>query len=255
MPATGNPFIFAIHLTVRLFGLIGFPLSHSFSKVFFADKFSKENISGCAYENFPIPSIEEFPGLWANYEELEGLNVTIPYKQAVIPYLDELSDAARAIGAVNCIRKKNGKLTGNNTDVTGFSRSLQPLLQPHHTKALVLGTGGAAKAVKYSLAQLGIAFSEVSRSGPITYDALNESVMKEHTLIVNTTPLGMYPNELDAPPIPYEYTGAQHLFYDLIYNPAETQFMKNGAAQGATVKNGHEMLVLQAEASWEIWNG
>lgn len=239
---------------MRLFGLIGFPLSHSFSKGFFADKFSKENIAGCVYENFPIPSIEEFPGLWRQYEELEGLNVTIPYKQAVIPYLDELSDAAKAIGAVNCIRRKNGRLTGNNTDVTGFSRSLQPLLQPHHTKALILGTGGAAKAVKYSLSQLGIQYTEVSRSGPVPYEALTEAIMREHTLIVNTTPLGMYPNEIDAPPIPYEFTGAQHLYYDLIYNPAETQFMKNGAAQGAAVKNGHEMLVLQAEASWEIWN-
>ncbi|RPD40833.1 shikimate dehydrogenase family protein [Chitinophaga barathri] len=239
---------------MRLFGLIGFPLSHSFSKGFFADKFRNESITGCHYENFPIPSIEEFPGLWAHHAELEGLNVTIPYKQAVIPYLDELSDAAKAIGAVNCIRRKDGKLTGNNTDVIGFSRSLQPLLQPQHTKALILGTGGAAKAVKYSLEQLGITYTEVSRSGPVQYEALNETMMREHTLIVNTTPLGMYPNVNEAPPIPYEFTGAQHLFYDLIYNPAETQFMKNGAAQGAAVKNGHEMLVLQAEASWEIWN-
>lgn len=246
-----------IYIIMRLFGLIGFPLSHSFSKGFFADKFSQEGISGCSYENFPIPDIDQFPDLWKNNPQLEGLNVTIPYKQAVIPFLDDFSEAAKTIGAVNCIRKQGNKLTGHNTDVIGFQRSLEPLLQPQHTKALILGAGGAAKAVKFSLEQLGITYTEVSRkyfTGTILYGSLNESIMQEHTLIINTTPVGMYPNVTEAPPIPYEFITPQHLLYDLIYNPAETRFMQNGAAKGATVKNGHEMLILQAEASWEIWN-
>lgn len=239
---------------MRLFGLIGFPLSHSFSKGFFTEKFSAENISGCAYENFPIADISAFPALWAEHPELEGLNVTIPYKQAVIPYLDDLSDAARAMGAVNCVRREGKRLTGHNTDVLGFGRSLQPLLKAHHTQALVLGTGGAAQAVKYALKNLNIRFSEISRNGPITYDAITPEMMASHQLIVNTTPLGMYPNVDAAPPLPYAFAGPNHLFYDLVYNPPETLFMKRGAERGAVVKNGYEMLVLQAEASWEIWN-
>lgn len=241
---------------MRLFGLIGFPLSHSFSKGFFAEKFQREGITGCHYENFPIPDIAHFPALWEN-PELEGLNVTIPYKQAVIPFITHFSDAAKAIGAVNCIRRSGNELTGHNTDVTGFGRSLEPLLKPHHTKALILGAGGAAKAVKYALEQRGITYTEVSRkyfNGTIAYEAIDEAVMAAHTLIINTTPLGMYPNVTDAPPIPYQYITDRHLLYDLVYNPAETQFMKNGAEHGAAVKNGHEMLILQAEASWEIWN-
>ena len=242
---------------MRLFGLIGFPLSHSFSKGFFAEKFQREGITDCRYENFPIPTISEFQALWNDHPELEGMNVTIPYKQEVIPFLHHFSDAAKAIGAVNCIRRSGNELTGHNTDVIGFSRSLQPLLQPQHGKALILGVGGAAKAVKFALQQLGIAFTEVSRrdgEGLLAYSAVNEAVMREHTLIINTTPLGMYPGVDAAPPIPYEFITADHLLYDLIYNPAETLFMKNGAERGAAVKNGHEMLILQAEASWEIWN-
>lgn len=242
---------------MRLFGLIGFPLSHSFSKGFFTEKFEKEGITGCSYENFPIPDIDQFPALWQQNPELEGLNVTIPYKQAVIPFLDELSDAAKAIGAVNCVRLRNGKLKGFNTDVIGFRRSLEPLLKPHHTKALILGAGGAAKAVKFALQQLGIAFTVVSRKhydGTISYATIDEEIMRSHPLIINTTPVGMYPNETDAPPIPYEFISGQHLLYDLIYNPAETLFMQHGESHCAEVKNGLEMLVLQAEASWEIWN-
>lgn len=242
---------------MRLFGLIGFPLSHSFSKGFFAEKFEKEGIEECSYENFPIPDIEQFPRLWKEHPQLEGLNVTIPYKQAVIPFLDDFSEAAKVIGAVNCIRLRNNKLKGHNTDVTGFRRSLEPLLKPHHTKALILGVGGAAKAVKFALEQLGITYTEVSRKyfdGTIAYDAINEEIIQTHPLIINTTPLGMYPNVAEAPPIPYQFINKDHLLYDLIYNPAETQFMQNGAARGAAVKNGHEMLILQAEASWEIWN-
>lgn len=243
--------------TMRLFGLIGFPLSHSFSKGFFTEKFQREGITDCRYENFPIPAISHFPELWEQHPELEGMNVTIPYKQEVIPFLHHFSAAAKAIGAVNCIRRKNGELTGHNTDVIGFSRSLRPLLQPHHTKALILGAGGAAKAVKYALQEMGIAYTEVSRKyfdGTIAYEAITPAVMEEHTVIVNTTPLGMYPNVDDAPPIPYEELGNRHLLYDLVYNPAETLFMKKGAERGAAAKNGHEMLILQAEASWEIWN-
>ncbi len=241
-------------IQVRLFGLIGFPLSHSFSKGFFTEKFSRENIAGCAYENFPIPDISAFPALWDENPALEGLNVTIPYKQAVIPYLDELTDAAKVIGAVNCIRRDGKYLIGHNTDVLGFGRSLQPLLAPHHTDALVLGTGGAALAVKYALKQLHIRYTEISRSGPVTYEAITPEMMQSHKLIVNTTPLGMYPNTDAAPPLPYEHAGAEHLFYDLVYNPPETLFMQKGMERGAAVKNGHEMLILQAEASWEIWN-
>ncbi|MGX5819447.1 shikimate dehydrogenase family protein [Chitinophaga lutea] len=242
---------------MRLFGLIGYPLSHSFSKGFFAEKFQREHIGGCRYDNYPIPAIDAFPALWEE-PELEGLNVTIPYKQAVMPYLDELSPAAEAIGAVNCIHRKDGKLTGYNTDVIGFGRSISALMQPHHTKALVLGTGGAAKAVKYFLRERGIRYLEVSRKAGdecFPYSVIDASVMASHTIIINTTPLGMYPNVDDAPPIPYEFITPQHLLYDLIYNPAETLFMKKGAEHGAVVKNGHEMLILQAEASWEIWNG
>lgn len=242
---------------MRLFGLIGFPLSHSFSKGFFTEKFEKESITGCRYENFPIPDIGQFPSLWKEHPQLEGLNVTIPYKQVVIPFLDELSEAAQAIGAVNCVRLKDGRLKGHNTDVTGFRRSLEPLLKPHHTKALILGAGGAAKAVKFALQQLGITYTEVSRkyfNGTIGYEAISKEIMEAHPLIINTTPLGMYPNVAEAPPIPYHFINKDHLLYDLVYNPAETQFMQQGAARGAAVKNGHEMLILQAEASWEIWN-
>ena len=242
---------------MKMYGLIGYPRSHSFSKGFFKEKFEKENITGCQYENYPIPGITEFTTLLEEHPQLQGLNVTIPYKEVVIPFLDELSDAAARIGAVNCIHFNGGKKTGYNTDVIGFTKSLQPLLQPHHTRALVLGTGGAAKAIMYALEQLGIAYTVVSRrpeNGAIAYEALDQATMEAHTVIVNTTPLGMYPRVDTFPEIPYQYLSSRHLLYDLVYNPAETAFLQKGAAQGATIKNGHEMLILQAEASWEIWN-
>jgi len=242
---------------MKMYGLIGYPLSHSFSKGFFKEKFERENITGCQYENFPIPGISEFNHLLEQHPQIKGLNVTIPYKEAVLPFLDELSKAAAQIGAVNCIHFKDGKKTGYNTDVIGFTASLQPLLQPHHTHALVLGTGGAAKAIMYALEQLGIIYTVVSRSpinGAISYDALDEATMATHTVIVNTTPLGMYPNVDTFPEIPYQYLTSRHLLYDLVYNPATTVFLEKGAAQGAVIKNGHEMLILQAEASWKIWN-
>ena len=242
---------------MKVYGLIGYPLSHSFSKGFFAEKFAREGIRNCMYESFPIPEISELPALLAQYPDLQGLNVTIPYKQAVMSYLDELSPAAAQIGAVNCIHFKEGRKIGYNTDAIGFRRSLEPLLQPHHNKALVLGTGGAAKAVQYVLEGLNIPYKLVSRQASadaISYEQLDAATMTSHTLIVNTTPLGMYPNVSAAPALPYEQLTDKHLLYDLIYNPAVTAFLQQGADRGATIKNGHEMLILQAEASWEIWN-
>ncbi len=242
---------------MKLYGLIGYPLSHSFSKGFFAEKFKKEGILDCAYENFPLADIAEFPRLLEQQPALCGLNVTIPYKEAVLPWLDELSPAAEQVKAVNCIHFHEGKKTGFNTDVTGFKRSLQPLLKPHHTHALILGTGGAAKAVMFVLEELNIPFTVVSRQaqpGVATYDSLDKEVIAAHTIIINTSPLGMYPQTDTAPALPYNAITKHHLLYDLIYNPEKTLFLQQGEAQGAAIKNGHEMLVLQAEASWEIWN-
>ncbi|ACU59167.1 shikimate dehydrogenase family protein [Chitinophaga pinensis] len=242
---------------MKVYGLIGYPLSHSFSKGFFAEKFAREGIKECMYDSFPIPTIGDLPALLTQQPGLQGLNVTIPYKEVVIPYLDELSPAAAKMKAVNCIRFKDGRKIGYNTDAIGFRRSLEPLLQPHHNKALILGTGGAAKAVQYVLESLNIPYQLVSRqasAATISYEQLDAATMASHTLIVNTTPLGMYPNLEAAPAIPYELLTADHLLYDLIYNPAVTAFLQKGADKGATIKNGHEMLILQAEASWEIWN-
>lgn len=243
---------------MKVYGLIGYPLSHSFSKGFFAEKFAREGIQECVYESFSLPAITELPALIAKYgEELNGLNVTIPYKEAVIPYLDELSPAAEKMKAVNCIRFQDGRKVGHNTDAIGFWRSLEPLLQPHHNKALILGTGGASKAVQYVLESANIPYLLVSRqAGPdtISYEALTADIMATHTLIVNTTPLGMYPHVEAAPALPYNLIDDRHLLYDLIYNPAVTAFLQKGADNGATIKNGHEMLILQAEASWIIWN-
>ncbi|MCW3467720.1 shikimate dehydrogenase family protein [Chitinophaga nivalis] len=243
---------------MKIYGLIGYPLSHSFSKGFFAKKFEAENITDCLYDNFPIPAITEFPTLLHQQPHLNGLNVTIPYKEVIIPYLDGLNDAAARIGAVNCIRFEGGKKIGYNTDVIGFSNSIRPLILPHHTHALVLGTGGAAKAVMYALQEMNIAYTLVSRQATaeaIAYDALDQAVIEKHTVIINTTPLGMYPQVDAAPDIPYQYLTSRHLLYDLVYNPAVTLFLQRGVAQGAITKNGHDMLILQAEASWEIWNG
>lgn len=243
---------------MKLYGLIGYPLGHSFSKGYFKEKFEKENITDCQYENFPIPNISDFPALLAQHPDLKGLNVTIPYKEVVIPYLDELTPAAEKIGAVNCIDIRNGVKRGYNTDVIGFSRSLEPLLQPHHNRALVLGTGGAAKAVIYALQQLGIHVTVVSRQGTshaVAYHQLTSELLEANTIIINTTPLGMYPEVTTCPDIPFQYITSRHLLYDLVYNPAATTFLQKGAEKGAIIKNGHEMLILQAEASWEIWSG
>ncbi len=250
---------------MRQFGLIGYPLSHSFSQKFFTEKFLQENIINMKYDNFPIASIESFAGLWKENPNLEGLNVTIPYKKEVIPFLDHSSAVVQEIHACNCIRKFNNELYGYNTDVIGFEKSLLPFLQPHHTHALILGTGGASAAVQWVLQKLNIQFQLVSRNtntieantemkASLSYDQLAASVIESHTLIINTSPLGMYPNTNEAPPIAYEGITAQHHLYDLVYNPIETLFMKNGLAKGATVQNGLAMLHIQAEESWAIWN-
>lgn len=243
---------------MRQFGLIGYPLTHSFSKKYFTEKFQREGISNARYDTFPLVSIEQFPGLVEQLRNLNGLNVTIPYKKAVIPYLDALDPAAEAIGAVNCIRRSKGQLFGFNTDAIGFEQSLLPLLQPQHNKALILGTGGASFAVRYVLEKLGIECTFVSRSadreGVLRYSDLGEQEMRDHTLIINATPVGMSPHEHEAPEIPYEHLGSGHLLYDLIYNPERTLFLARGEQQGARIKNGMEMLYLQAEGSWNIWN-
>ena len=208
------------------------------------------------YANFPISSIESFAALWKEHPSLEGLNVTIPYKKEVIAFLQHSSPVVESIKACNCIRKFNNELYGYNTDVTGFEKSLLPFLQPYHTHALILGTGGASAAVQWVLEKLKIQFQVVSRKGNanLTYDQLSASVIESHTLIINTSPLGMFPNVNEAPPIAYDAITAQHHLYDLVYNPTETLFMKNGLAKGATVQNGLAMLHIQAEESWAIWN-
>lgn len=246
---------------MKQFGLIGYPLGHSFSKNFFNEKFHSENIDA-EYVNFEIPTIEDFPKVVASHPNLVGLNVTIPYKEKVISYLDELDKDAASIGAVNVIRiiRNKGKVTlkGYNSDVLGFTQSIEPLLERHHTKALILGTGGASKAVNYSLRKLGLDTLFVSRSrrneSTITYSDLTPERMEEYKVIVNCTPVGMYPQADLCPDIPYELLTPQHLLYDLLYNPNTTLFMKRGADQGATVKNGLEMLLLQAFGAWDIWN-
>ncbi|HKJ79687.1 MAG TPA: shikimate dehydrogenase [Prolixibacteraceae bacterium] len=243
------------------YGLIGFPLTHSFSKRFFTEKFEKEG-THASYENFEIDTIGKFPEIIRENPELIGLNVTIPYKEQVIQYLDELNDSAREIGAVNTVKiqRYDGKifLKGFNTDTYGFESSIKPLLKEHHTKALILGTGGASKALKFVLNKLGIKFISASieelEENEITYNEIDNKVMEERLLIINATPLGTYPKTDTCPPIPYELISSKHLLFDLVYNPEETLFMKKGKQQGATVKNGHEMLLKQALKSYEIWN-
>ncbi len=243
------------------FGLIGYPLTHSFSRRFFTEKFQQESIDA-EYLNFEIPEINRFPDIISNTENLKGLNVTIPYKEQIIPFLNEIDDAAKAIGAVNTIRighhAKGVVLRGFNTDVIGFRESIRPLLQPHHRRALVLGTGGASKAVLFALKALNIDPVQVSRtpfnSQSINYNDLSKEMIDSHTVIVNTTPLGTFPKIDTFPPIPYQWLGASHLLYDLVYNPEETAFLRRGKERGVVIKNGLEMLHLQALAAWEIWN-
>ncbi|TCC86538.1 shikimate dehydrogenase family protein [Pedobacter hiemivivus] len=246
---------------MRKFGLIGYPLSHSFSKKFFGDKFREEQIADCEYELYPIPEIGLFSNLITEDRALCGINVTIPYKVQVLPFLNEMDEASTEIGAVNCIsikRTEDGQwLKGYNTDAYGFEESLKPLLEPYHQKALIFGDGGAAKAVKYVLNKLNISFLVVTRKpaeGCILYDAVDEKLLQEHTVLINTTPLGMSPNANTYPDIPYACLTEKHVAYDLVYNPAETIFLKEVRERGGKTKNGLEMLHLQAIRSWEIWN-
>lgn len=242
---------------LKKYGLIGYPISHSFSKGYFTEKFKKEGIENAAYETYPLEKISDFTTLLQNNPELVGLNVTIPYKEAIIPYLDELSEEAKKIGAVNTIKIINGKKIGYNSDVVGFEKSLIQHLKPTHNKALVLGTGGAAKAVWFVLEKLNIPYLKVSRTASeniIAYDTISIDLVKEYPLIINTTPLGMSPKLETKPDIPYQALTKNHFLYDLVYNPQTTLFLEMGQKMGATIQNGLPMLHGQAERSWELWN-
>ena len=243
------------------YGLIGYPLGHSFSISYFNQKFKDEHIDA-VYENFEIPSIDLLPEILDSNPNLKGLNVTIPFKQKVIPFLDNISPEARAIGAVNVIKVihegKKIKLKGYNSDVIGFTQSIEPMLERFHKKALILGTGGASKAIDYGLKSLGLEtvfVSRYERPDTVQYQSITPEVVKEYNVIVNCTPLGMYPHTEECPLLPYEAMDNHTILYDLIYNPDETMFMMRGAEYGANVKNGLEMLLLQAFASWEFWHG
>jgi shikimate dehydrogenase len=243
---------------MRIFGLIGRNINYSFSVAYFSDKFQKKNITDALYKNFDIPDVTYFLQILKKHKDLKGLNVTIPYKQEIIPYLDKLSRKAEEVGAVNTIKiTKNGNLKGYNTDVYGFKKSLKPLLKPHHKKALVLGTGGASKAVVYVLEKLGLAYKIVSRNpekNQLSYADITQQVMQEYTVVINCTPLGTSPNIEQSPELNYNYFTDKHLAFDLIYNPAETTFLRKAKQQGASIQNGHQMLVYQAEKAWQIWN-
>ena len=242
----------------KRFGLLGRNISYSFSKGYFTEKFNTEKLTECSYENFDIQDINEFPEIIKVNPDLKGLNVTIPYKETVMPFLDKLSERATKIGAVNVIKiTKEGKLKGYNSDYYGFKKALEPLLLPHHKKALILGTGGASKAVAYALEELGIQHTFVSRKpaeNAIDYSQITAAVFSENHIIINSTPLGTSPKTDEFPDIPYHFFTNKHIAFDLIYNPAETQFLKKAKEAGAIVKNGMEMLVFQAEKAWEIWN-
>ena len=247
---------------MRTFGLIGFPLTHSFSLNFFRNKFQQEHITDAEYLNFPIEKIEDVLQIFEN-KNLHGLNVTIPYKQSIIPFLDELDSFASEVGAVNTVLLINGKKIGFNTDIYGFEKSLVSFSgldfksRLKNYKALILGTGGSSKAVLYVLKKLGIGFQFVSRTknkNTITYSDLKPQTILEYKLIINTSPIGMFPDTAAVPEIPYSFITSQHLLFDLIYNPEETEFLKRGKQQVAKTKNGLQMLQLQAEKSWEIWN-
>ena len=237
---------------MRTFGLIGKSLEHSFSSQYFNEKFFKEGITDTQYLNFELKDISEFKQL-IEKNKLSGLNVTIPYKESIIPFLDELNEEAQEIGAVNTIQFSNGKTIGHNTDHIGFTNSIQPLLEGRN-KAIILGDGGAAKAIKYALKKLNIEYKTINRNTSFDYLDITKQITGYYTIIINTTPVGSYPNINDFPKIPYEYLNQNYLLFDLIYNPNETKFLAYGKAKNAQTKNGLEMLQLQAEESWNIWN-
>lgn len=241
----------------NLFGLLGKNISYSFSQGYFTEKFKELHLDDHKYVNFDIQSIDEFLSIIKNNPNLKGLNVTIPYKLEIMPLLDSINKKAKYIGAVNTIKITSKGLKGYNTDCYGFKKSIKPFLKAHHKKALILGTGGASKAVAFALDELGIAYKFVSRTSSdnkIAYNFLDKNIIETHQVIINCTPLGTFPNIDDKPNIPYKYLGTKHLLYDLIYNPSETAFLKSGKQQGAQICNGLRMLELQAEKAWKIWN-
>lgn len=247
-----------IDLIRRRFGLLGRNIGYSFSKKYFSKKFKDDVFNGNSYENFDIPEINYLTELVKKNPDLNGLNVTIPYKEQVIPFLDKLSKKATLIGAVNTIKfTKNKKLKGYNTDFYGFKKTLKPLLEPHHKKALILGTGGASKGVAFALDELNILYTFVSREAKensIDYDLINATTFDNYQIIINCTPVGTSPNIEASPNLPYQFFTAKHIAYDLIYNPEETAFLRKAKTNGAIIKNGYDMLVFQAEKAWKIWN-
>jgi shikimate dehydrogenase len=244
---------------MKLYGLIGYPLGHSFSKQYFTEKFLREGLPDCYFEAFPISSIDQFPGLLQQNKELMGLGVTIPYKEQVLRFVTELSDEVKYIGAANCIKVAAEKTIAYNTDIIGFRDSFCKLLQPKHKKALILGTGGASKAVQYVLKKSHFDYTVVTRTennraGYIPYKMIDKQVMKEHLVVINCTPLGTWPNTDTCPDIPYHLVTLNHYFYDLVYKPEKTLFLQQAEQKGAIIKNGFEMLIIQSEANWNIWN-
>lgn len=242
---------------MKRYGLIGRTLTHSFSKSYFAKKFEEQGVTDSVYDNFELKTVDEFPQLFSSYPDLKGLNVTIPYKEEVLPYLTSVNDVVKEIGACNCIKVDGKDLIGYNTDVVGFRNSLEPKLKPHHKKALILGTGGAAKAIRYVLSQLDIEYALVSRRkkfNELGYEDIGDDILSEYHLIINTTPLGMYPNVDADPAIPYEFITPNHFLFDIIYNPEKTKYLCEGEKRGAQICNGYEMLIGQAEESWRIWS-
>ncbi|MEO7524270.1 MAG: shikimate dehydrogenase [Ferruginibacter sp.] len=244
---------------MNVYGLIGYPLEHSFSKKYFTKKFGNEKRADCRFELFPLEAVSLLPELLNWQEGLKGLSVTIPYKETVMPYLSFIQQEAKEVGAVNSIKIKGQILSGYNTDIVGFERSFSPLLRSNHKKALVLGSGGASKAVQYVLRKLNIPYLIVSRrnqthSDMISYSGLNEKIIREYPVIINTSPIGMFPDSSACPAIPYQFLNDKNFLFDLIYRPDTTRFLELGKAQGALIKNGYEMLIIQAEASWKIWN-
>lgn len=243
---------------MKMYGIIGYPLNHSFSKKYFTQKFQQEAISDCFYNNYPLATIGELKALLINNPYLLGLNVTIPFKQKVLELLDDSTKIPVGLNACNCIKINKGKLTGFNTDIIGFENSLTSLLKTSHQQALILGNGGAAAAVKFVLQKLNIGYKFVSRvkhdTTTYVYHDLNKEIIEQHTLIINTTPVGTAPVINECPDLPYQYLCSDHLLYDLIYNPEKTLFLQKGEQQGAIIKNGKEMLLIQAAESWRIWN-
>jgi shikimate dehydrogenase len=243
---------------MKLYGLIGYPLGHSFSEKYFTEKFYREGIKDCVYKTFSLKTIDALPELLLQHPGLCGLNITIPYKQDIISFVTDTSHLPKGLNACNCVKIYDGKIIGYNTDVIGFEKSLLPLLQSHHTHALILGNGGAAEAVKYVLRKLKVNFKIAGRSlkndTDYVYENIDETIITSHTLIINTTPLGTFPNADGCPALPYEFITPRHYLFDLVYNPSKTMFLQHGENKGAAIKNGYDMLEIQADESWAIWN-